>query len=65
MQGGQGQQSYDDIDFDVDKNWWEIPRNSIKIGDELGSGAFGEVKKGTLIIGEKTQDCAVKMLKSK
>ena len=45
--------------------WWEIPRESLKIGDGLGSGAFGDVKKGYLTIGEKTEVCAVKMLKGK
>ena len=61
----QSRPSYEDIELNMEKNWWEIPRNSIKIGDELGSGAFGVVKKGFLIVGDKTEECAVKMLKSK
>ena len=52
-------------DESVTKNWWEIPRGSIEIGEKLGSGAFGEVKKSHLTIGNKTEICAVKMLKGK
>ena len=46
-------------------NWPEIPRDYLKIGDELGAGAFGVVKKGFLMRNNKVIECAVKMLKSK
>ena len=54
-----------DEEDDTLRIWWEIPRKTIKIGDGLGAGAFGEVKKGFLTIGNKTENCAVKMLKGK
>lgn len=45
------------------RNWPEIPRDYLKIGDELGAGAFGVVKKGFLMRNNKVIECAVKMLK--
>ena len=45
------------------KEWWEIPRDSLQVGEQLGSGAFGEVKKGFLTKGDETIMCAIKMLK--
>ena len=48
------------------REWWEIPREYIQVGKELGSGAFGEVKKAVLTKkDDETIVCAVKMLKSK
>ena len=47
------------------RQWREIPRDSLQVGDQLGSGAFGEVKKGVLTNGNETVVCAIKMLKSK
>lgn len=47
------------------RQWSEIPRQYLKISDELGSGAFGVVKKGYLMRNNKVVECAVKMLKSK
>ena len=49
---------------DFDRQWPEIPRDYLKIGEELGSGAFGVVKKGYLMRNDKVIECAVKMLKS-
>ena len=45
------------------REWWEIPRDSLQVGEQLGSGAFGEVKKGVLTKGDETMMCAIKMLK--
>lgn len=45
------------------RQWSEIPRQYLKISDELGSGAFGVVKKGYLMRNSKVVECAVKMLK--
>lgn len=50
---------------DFQRQWPEIPRDYLKIGDELGSGAFGVVMKGYLMRNDKVIECAVKMLKSK
>ena len=49
---------------DFQRQWPEIPRDYLKLGDELGSGAFGVVKKGYLMRNDKVIECAVKMLKS-
>lgn len=48
---------------DFNRQWPEIPRGYLKIGEELGSGAFGVVKKGYLMRNDKVIECAVKMLK--
>lgn len=50
---------------DFQRQWPEIPRDFLKIGEELGSGAFGVVRKGYLMRNNKVIECAVKMLKSK
>lgn len=50
---------------DFSRQWPEIPRDYLKIAEELGSGAFGVVKKGYLMRNDKVIECAVKMLKSK
>ena len=47
------------------RQWPEIPREYLKIAEDLGSGAFGVVKKGYLMRNNKVIECAVKMLKSK
>jgi hypothetical protein len=44
--------------------WWEIPRDLLTLGNTLGSGAFGMVKKGQLEMEKESMTCAVKMLKS-
>ena len=49
---------------DFTRQWPEIPRGYLKIAEELGSGAFGVVKKGYLMRNDKVIECAVKMLKS-
>ncbi|XP_048579992.1 tyrosine-protein kinase Mer [Nematostella vectensis] len=38
------------------KEWWEIPRGDLTIDKELGSGAFGVVKKASLKIREKSTE---------
>ncbi|XP_069949613.1 vascular endothelial growth factor receptor 1 isoform X2 [Cherax quadricarinatus] len=47
---------------------WEVPREDIKIGKQLGSGAFGRVVKAVVtgldVDGEPTTTVAVKMCKS-
>lgn len=45
------------------RQWPEIPRAYLKIVEELGSGAFGVVRKGYLMRNNKVIECAVKMLK--
>lgn len=45
------------------RQWPEIPRAYLKIAEDLGSGAFGVVKKGFLMRNNKVIECAVKMLK--
>ena len=47
------------------RQWPEIPRDYLKVVEELGSGAFGVVRKGYLMRNNKVIECAVKMLKSK
>ena len=42
---------------------WEIPTENLVLGDVLGEGAFGVVRKGTLQLGEKRKAVGVKMLK--
>ncbi|KAK3714896.1 hypothetical protein QZH41_010902, partial [Actinostola sp. cb2023] len=49
----------------LEKLWKEISRDKIEIIGSLGSGAFGEVKKGRLeLVKDEFELCAVKMLKS-
>lgn len=42
---------------------WEIPAENLILGDVLGEGAFGIVRKGMLHVDEKRRDVAVKMLR--
>ena len=49
---------------DFKRQWPEVPRDYLKIAEELGSGAFGIVRKGYLMRNNKVIECAVKMLKS-
>jgi hypothetical protein len=49
----------------IERHWKEILRDCIEFIGELGSGAFGEVKRGKLTDGEESTICAVKMLKGK
>jgi hypothetical protein len=49
-----------DVDFDAK---WEIPRENLVLGDVLGEGAFGVVRKGVLQEGGNWRDVAVKMLR--
>jgi hypothetical protein len=42
---------------------WEIPTENLVLGEVLGEGAFGIVRKGVLHTGEKRRDVAVKMLR--
>ena len=44
--------------------WSEIPRDSIDLGKELGTGAFGVVRMGYMLRNKKTIPCAVKTVKS-
>ena len=51
---------------EVTKKWKEFSRANLTLGEELGSGAFGEVFKGTVSDNEEEKQkipCAVKMLK--
>ena len=41
-------------------DWAEIPRSDITLQDKLGEGAFGEVCKGLVRMGELVRACAVK-----
>nr|XP_058964172.1 uncharacterized protein LOC131790911 isoform X2 [Pocillopora verrucosa] len=41
----------------------EIPRSDVTLQDKLGEGAFGEVYKGLVRVGEQVRACAVKKLK--
>ena len=43
----------------------EIPRSDVTLQDKLGEGAFGDVYKGLVRIGEQVRACAVKKLKGK
>jgi hypothetical protein len=42
---------------------WEIPSKNLLLGDVLGEGLFGVVRKGVLKEGGKLRDVAVKMLR--
>jgi len=42
---------------------WEIPTENLVLGEVLGEGAFGIVRKGVLHTGEKRREVAVKMLR--
>ena len=44
-------------------DWREFPRSDIKLQEELGEGAFGEVYKGLVQIDGEMTPCAVKKLK--
>ncbi|KAK3736795.1 hypothetical protein QZH41_011745 [Actinostola sp. cb2023] len=44
--------------------WKEIPRSDLKIGKELGAGAFGSVVRADLKLNDHEMPCAVKMLKA-
>ena len=43
----------------------EIPRSDVTLQDKLGEGAFGEVYKGLVRMGELVRACTVKKLKGK
>ena len=45
--------------------WAEIPRSDVTLKDKLGEGAFGEVYKGLVHMGELVRACAVKKLQGK
>ena len=45
--------------------WAEIPRSDVTLQDKLGEGAFGEVYKGLVRMGELVRACAVKKLQGK
>jgi hypothetical protein len=49
-----------DLDFDAK---WEIPGENLVLGNVLGQGAFGIVRKGVLQEGDIWRDVAVKMLR--
>ncbi|XP_033610373.1 tyrosine-protein kinase receptor torso isoform X2 [Cryptotermes secundus] len=49
-----------DLDFDAK---WEIPGENLVLGNVLGQGAFGVVRKGVLQEGDVWRDVAVKMLR--
>jgi hypothetical protein len=48
------------LDFDAK---WEIPGENLVLGNVLGQGAFGIVRKGVLQEGDIWRDVAVKMLR--
>ena len=52
-------------DIEIHRKWWEIPRNDLELGKELGSGQFGQVLQGSLKTEDKILSCAVKKLKRK
>jgi hypothetical protein len=58
---------FEALGIETIKDWWEIPRDDLKIEEQLGSGTFGVVMKSYLTKKEegkeKTMLCAVKMLK--
>lgn len=41
---------------------WEFSHDDITLHKMLGSGAFGEVRSGELIINKKKTECAVKIV---
>lgn len=52
------------------KDEWELPRNSLVLGNEIGSGTFGKVYRGigrelTAINGAKFGECAIKTISKK
>ncbi|XP_069683137.1 tyrosine-protein kinase receptor torso-like [Periplaneta americana] len=51
-----------ECDLNLDAKW-EIPRENLLLGDVLGEGAFGIVRKGVLQEGDNWRDVAVKMLR--
>ncbi|CAH3146164.1 unnamed protein product, partial [Porites evermanni] len=44
-------------------DWVELERSEVKLDEMLGEGAFGEVYKGEVQIGEEKRPCAVKKVK--
>ena len=49
----------------VQGDWIELPRTDVKLKEELGEGAFGEVYKGEVQIDGEKLPCAVKKVKGK
>ena len=49
----------------VQGDWVELERSEVKLDEVLGEGAFGEVYKGEVQIGEEKRPCAVKKVKGK
>ncbi|CAG9536390.1 unnamed protein product [Cercopithifilaria johnstoni] len=47
----------------VKRQPWEFSHDDITLKEMLGSGAFGEVRSGELIINKKKTECAVKIAK--
>ena len=49
---------------EVDGDWHKISWENLQLSKVLGSGAFGEVYKGQVLLeGDKTMECAVKTVK--
>ncbi|KAF1770365.1 hypothetical protein GCK72_002183 [Caenorhabditis remanei] len=47
----------------IDLQGWEYRHSAVKLGDKLGEGAYGEVRKGVLQRKGKKADVAVKLMK--
>lgn len=47
----------------IDLQVWENRHSAVKLGDKLGEGAYGEVRKGVLHRKNKKLDVAVKLMK--
>lgn len=47
----------------IDLQYWENRHSAVKLGDKLGEGAYGEVRKGTLQRKGRNQEVAVKLMK--
>ncbi|EGT39103.1 hypothetical protein CAEBREN_24403 [Caenorhabditis brenneri] len=47
----------------IELQGWEYKHSAVKLGDKLGEGAYGEVRKGVLQRKSKKADVAVKLMK--
>ena len=52
---------FNDANISYEQDEWEIDRKSLRVGDLLGKGAFGQVFEGVLEKGDTSELVAIKV----